>query len=107
MTSAAGPAQPFSSKHRLQLLIDGVADYAIYMLDPDGVITSWNTGAERIKGYRADEIIGRHFSCFFTAEDQARGLPAAILASARTEGRAETEEVSRQALSAYQRNEPA
>jgi PAS domain S-box-containing protein len=91
MTSAAGGAQPFSSKHRLQLLVDAVADYAIYMLDPDGRITSWNTGAERIKGYAADEIIGRHFSCFFTAEDQARGLPAAILASARTAGRAENE----------------
>ena len=91
MTSAAGGAQPFSSKHRLQLLVDAVADYAIYMLDPDGRITSWNTGAERIKGYAADEIIGRHFSCFFTAEDQARGLPASILASARTAGRAENE----------------
>jgi len=91
MTSAAGGAQPFSSKHRLQLLVDALADYAIYMLDRDGYITSWNTGAERIKGYAADEIIGRHFSCFFTAEDQAKGLPAAILAAARAEGRVENE----------------
>jgi PAS domain S-box-containing protein len=91
MTSAASGAQPFSSKHRLQLLVDALADYAIYMLDPDGRIASWNTGAERIKGYLAAEIIGRHFSCFFTAEDQARGLPEAILASARTAGRAENE----------------
>jgi PAS domain S-box-containing protein len=91
MTSAAGPAQPISSKHRLQLLVDALADHAIYMLDPDGLITSWNAGAERIKGYRADEIIGRHFSCFFTAEDQAKSLPGTILASARTAGRFETE----------------
>jgi PAS domain S-box-containing protein len=91
MTSAAGGAQPFSSKHRLQLLIDAVVDHAIYMLDRDGRITSWNTGAERIKGYRTDEIIGQHFSRFFTAEDQARDLPATILASARTAGRFETE----------------
>jgi PAS domain S-box-containing protein len=91
MTSPVSGAQPFSSKHRLQLLVDAVADYAIYMLDPDGRITTWNTGAERIEGYRADDIIGRHVSCFFTAEDQAKGLPAAILASARTGGRVETE----------------
>ena len=91
MTSPAGRAQPLSSKHRLQLLIDAVADYAIYMLDSDGFVTSWNAGAERIKGYRADEIIGQPFSRFFTAEDQAKGLPATILATARTTGRFETE----------------
>ncbi|HYI05350.1 MAG TPA: PAS domain S-box protein [Reyranella sp.] len=91
MTSPAGSAQPLSSKHRLQLLIDAVADYAIYMLDSDGFVTSWNAGAERIKGYRADEIIGQPFSRFFTAEDQAKGLPATILATARTTGRFETE----------------
>ena len=91
MTSAASNAQPLSSKHRLQLLVDAVSDYAIYMLDPEGRITSWNTGAERIKGYRDDEIIGRHFSCFFTAEDQAKGLPATILASALTTGRFESD----------------
>src|SRR5918993_1202690 len=91
MTSPAGSAQPLSSKHRLQLLIDAVADYAIYMLDSDGFVTSWNAGAERIKGYRADEIIGQPFSRFFTAEDQAKGLPATILATAATTGRFETE----------------
>jgi PAS domain S-box-containing protein len=91
MTSAAGGLQLLSSEHRFELLVDAVADYAIYMLDPDGYVTSWNTGAERIKGYRASEIIGQHFSRFFTPEDQGRGLPATILASAATSGRFESE----------------
>jgi len=60
---------------RLELLLDAVADYAIYMLDPDGFITSWNAGAERVKGYKAIEIVGQHFSRFFTPEDRANGLP--------------------------------
>jgi PAS domain S-box-containing protein len=76
---------------RFQLLVDAVADYAIYMVDPDGIVASWNSGAEKIKGYRASEIIGRHFSRFFTAEDQASGLPAHILEQARTLGRFESE----------------
>ena len=57
------------------LLVDAVKDYAIVMLGPDGRVTSWNPGAERIKGYRAEEIIGRHFSCFYTDEDIERGKP--------------------------------
>ena len=69
---------------RLQLLIDAVTDYAIYMLDPDGTSSSWNSGARADQGLRADEIIGQHFSRFFTAEDQAAGLPAqAILETAQ------------------------
>ncbi len=58
-----------------RLLIDGMTEYAIFMLDPEGIIISWNSGAERIKGYKADEIIGRHFSCFYTKEDIERGKP--------------------------------
>ena len=67
---------------RLQLLIDGVIDYAIYTIDLDGNIVSWNSGAERLKGYSADEIIGRPFRNFFTPEDQEQGLPEKALATA-------------------------
>ncbi|MEJ8572385.1 PAS domain S-box protein [Microbaculum marinum] len=84
-------AQQISEAHRLELLIDAVSDYAIYMLDPEGFVTTWNPGAEKIKGYSAAEIIGQHFSTFFTAEDQAAGLPEAIVASARETGRHEAE----------------
>ncbi len=79
------------SEERLRLMIDSVQDYAIYMLDPQGRVTSWNPGAERIKGYRAEEIIGRHFSGFFTEEDLAEGKPEAELARAAAEGRLEIE----------------
>jgi len=64
------------------LLVDAVVDYAIYMLDPDGIVSSWNSGAEPIKGYRADEIVGRHFSQFYTQEDRAAGVPRRALAQA-------------------------
>ncbi len=64
------------------LLVDAVVDYAIYMLDPDGIVSSWNSGAERIKGYRAEEIIGRHFSQFYTPEDREAGVPWRALAQA-------------------------
>jgi len=60
---------------RVELLVDAVADYAIYMLGPDGFVTTWHAGAERIQGYQDTEIIGQHFSRFFTLEDRARGLP--------------------------------
>ena len=63
------------SEERFRLLVDGVKDYAIFMLDPSGQVTSWNQGAERIKGYKADEIIGRHFSCFYPPEDVQNGKP--------------------------------
>jgi PAS domain S-box-containing protein len=68
-------------------LIQSVVDYAIYMLDPDGHVASWNPGAERIKGYSADEIIGEHFSRFYTQEDRDAGLPAEVLRRAADEGR--------------------
>jgi PAS domain S-box-containing protein len=76
---------------RLQLLIDGVIDYAIYTINLDGNIVSWNSGAERLKGYSAEEIIGRPFRTFFTSEDQASGLPERALVTAATEGRFESE----------------
>ncbi|MFA9438980.1 PAS domain S-box protein [Uliginosibacterium sp. sgz301328] len=79
------------SEERFRLLIEGVVDYAIYMLSPEGVVTSWNAGAERIKGYRADEIIGRHFSRFYSAEDIAGDKPWNELSVARRTGRAEGE----------------
>jgi len=75
------------SQTLFRLLIQGVVDYAIYMLDPTGLVSSWNTGAERIKGYAADEIIGRHFSSFYTDEDRSRGEPHRALETARREGR--------------------
>jgi PAS domain S-box-containing protein len=79
------------SEERFRILVQGVADYAIYMLDPDGRITNWNRGGERIKGYPADEIVGRHFSIFFTEEDRAKGEPAREIATASREGRFEGE----------------
>jgi PAS domain S-box-containing protein len=72
-------------------LIEAVTDYAIFQLDANGLVSSWNPGAERIKGYKAEEIIGRHFSCFYTAEDQEAGLPDKVLDTAKREGRYEAE----------------
>jgi PAS domain S-box-containing protein len=74
-----------------RLLVDAVEDYAIFMLDLDGNVVSWNHGAERIKGYAAREIVGTHFSRFYTQEDRAREWPAHVLAAARSEGRFEDE----------------
>jgi PAS domain S-box-containing protein len=79
------------SERRFRLFVQGVTDYAIFMVDPEGVITEWNAGAERIKGYRAVEIIGKHFSQFYTAEDRENGAPMRALAAAALEGRFETE----------------
>ena len=79
------------AEERFRLLVEGVVDYAIYMLDPEGVITSWNAGAERITGYAREEIIGRHFSRFYSDEDIEAGRPWEELAAARREGRAEDE----------------
>ena len=76
---------------RYRLLVESIVDYAIYMLDPAGQIVSWNRGAQRFKGYSAAEIIGEHFSRFYTPEDQATGLPARALQIAATEGRFEQE----------------
>ena len=74
-----------------RLLIEAVTDYAIYMLDPDGSVVSWNSGAQRLKGYSAGEIVGRHFSAFYTAEDRATGLPSEALKIAVAEGKFERE----------------
>jgi PAS domain S-box-containing protein len=79
------------SEEQFRLLVQGVSDYAIYMLDPEGNVTSWNSGAERIKGYRSEEIIGRHFSTFYTDEDRLNGLPQQALATASRDGRFEKE----------------
>lgn len=79
------------SEERIRLMVEGVKDYAILMLDPGGQIVSWNSGAERIKGYRADEIIGRHFSLFYPPEDVEAGKPERILGAAKAEGRIEDE----------------
>jgi len=75
----------------LRLLVAGVADYAIFLLDPDGRVASWNTGAQRLKGYRAEEIVGRHFSVFYPPEDIASGKPGRELSIAAAEGRVEDE----------------
>jgi len=79
------------SEERFRLLVQSVADYAIYMLDPEGRITNWNLGGERLKGYAPDEIVGQHFSKFYTEEDRAAGLPAHGLEIAAREGRFEKE----------------
>lgn len=76
---------------RFRLLIDAVIDYAIYMIDPEGIITSWNSGAKRFKGYEEAEILGEHFSRFYTDEDRAKGLPQRALDTAIREGRFEGE----------------
>jgi PAS domain S-box-containing protein len=76
-----------ASEYQFRLLVQSVVDYAIYMVDPEGIVTSWNLGAERIKGYTADEILGRHFSIFYTEEDRATGLPTRALATAMREGK--------------------
>src|ERR1700704_6595034 len=77
------------SEERYRLLLDGIEDYAIFMMDPRGKIVSWNAGAERIKGYRAGEIIGRNFSCFFPPEDIERGRPEEVLGLTAASGRHE------------------
>jgi PAS domain S-box-containing protein len=79
------------SEERFRLLVDGVRDYAVYMLDPTGNVASWNQGAERIKGYKANEIHGRYFSCFYTPEDVRSGKPERELQTALTDGRYEEE----------------
>ena len=76
---------------RYRLLVESITDYAIYMLDPNGIVSSWNPGAQRFKGYRANEIIGQHFSRFYTEQDRKTGLPARALATARREGKFESE----------------
>ena len=79
------------SEQQFRLLVEGVTDYAIYRLDPQGIITSWNTGAQRIKGYLPEEIIGKHFSQFYTPEDRVAGDPQRGLETAARVGRFEKE----------------
>ena len=87
-----GDAEPLkASEERFRLLVESVRDYAIFMLDTEGYVTSWNAGAERIKGYRADEIIGRHFSVFYPREQIEADFPAYELEVTRKEGRFEDE----------------
>src|SRR3984893_835792 len=74
---------------KYRMLLDEVQDYAIFMLDPQGMIVSWNAGAERIKGYRGEQIIGHNFSCFFPPEDIKRGRPEEVLRMATASGRHE------------------
>jgi PAS domain S-box-containing protein len=80
-----------TGEERFRLLVHAVRDYAILMLDPEGRILSWNEGAQRMKGYRAEEIIGKSYSIFFTAEDRASGRPEARLQAARERGQTEEE----------------
>ena len=82
------------SEEKYRMLLDGVQDYAIFMLDPRGQVVSWNAGAERIQGYTAEEIIGRKFSCFFLPEDIKRGRPDEILRITSTRGRHEEQGMS-------------
>jgi PAS domain S-box-containing protein len=79
------------SEEQFRRLVQGVTDYAIYMLDPGGLVSSWNAGAARIKGYASDEIIGQHFSRFYTEVDRAAGVPQEALATAERVGRYEKE----------------
>jgi PAS domain S-box-containing protein len=85
------PTPEITIEDRHRLLIDAVRDYAIFMLDPSGRVTSWNAGAQRIKGYMPDEIIGQHFSRFYTPDDIAANKPARELELASTAGRVEDE----------------
>jgi PAS domain S-box-containing protein len=82
---------PSTTSSRFELLVQSVTDYAIYMLDPEGNVSSWNAGARRFKGYEPDEIIGKHFSRFYTPEERAREIPRIALETAEREGRFETE----------------
>ena len=83
--------EALESERRFRLLVQNVTDYAIFMLDTEGRVANWNAGAARIKGYAASEIVGQHFSTFYTPEDVERGVPKAVLETVRREGRYEAE----------------
>lgn len=90
--SLSPPSEPVvPPEERLRILLESVQDYAIYMLDTDGCIVSWNSGAEKIKGYSAQEVLGQHFSIFYPPDDIANGTPALELATAARTGRVEDE----------------
>jgi PAS domain S-box-containing protein len=80
-----------ASESRFRLLVSGIKDYAIFLLDPEGRVISWNQGAERMKGYRLEEIVGRHFSCFYRSEDIESGVPQRLLETAAANGSISTE----------------
>lgn len=84
-------AQLRENDELFRLMIDGIKDYAVFRLDAQGHVASWNTGAARIKGYSADEILGKHFSCFYTPQDQKLSIPQKVLRDAMTRGRAHAE----------------
>jgi PAS domain S-box-containing protein len=84
-------ARIHASEERFHQLVDAISDYAIFLLDPTGHVASWNPGVEKIKGYRQEEILGQHFSVFYTPEDRAMGRPASILDAVREGGRFEEE----------------
>ena len=84
-------AQDFTDDAQFRVLVQSVTDYAIYMLDRDGHVSNWNAGGVRIKGYRGEEIIGQHFSRFYTDEDRAAGEPERGLRAARENGKYEKE----------------
>ena len=81
----------FESERRFRLLVEGVVDYAIYMLDPEGIVSNWNAGAKRIKGYDAADVVGKYFGMFYLPEDREAGMPARSLAVAREHGKFEAE----------------
>jgi PAS domain S-box-containing protein len=83
---------PLDGQH-FRLLVEGVSDYGIFMLDPEGIVVSWSPAAERIKGYSAEEIIGKHFSCFYPKEEMERGRPEKDLRAARRAGRFEADAI--------------
>ena len=90
-TPSKSPATLLGSEDSFRLLVESLKDYAIVMLDPSGHVASWNAGAERFKGYRAEEIVGQHFSCFYPADAVQRGLPEKELKAAAKDGRFEDE----------------
>ena len=91
MATSSFPLHRIDENERFRLLVDAITDYAIYMLDVDGFVSSWNAGARRFKGYDDAEIVGQHFSRFYTEEDQLKGMPQKALRIAAAEGRFETE----------------
>ncbi len=90
-TDMADQPRRVLDEDRFRLLVEAVVDYAIYMIDPQGIVISWNAGARRFKGYQEAEILGAHFSCFYTPEDRQAGLPQRALNTALSEGRFEGE----------------
>ena len=91
MTSTSLPNSDAGDGDRLRLFVAGVTDYAIYVLTPEGIVNSWNAGAQRFKGYTGEEIIGQHFSVFYTLEDRTMNVPERALRIAETEGKFEDE----------------